>query len=382
MHLSPHTLSLITTYRCTAACDHCCFSCSPREQRSVPARQMRQYIEQAREFDSIRVVVFTGGECFLLGRDLDELVKAAADAGFVTRFVSNGYWATSREAARKRLERLRRGGLTEANFSTGEQHGRFVPPEYVRHGAIAAAEMGLTSLVVVDSFGTSRFDFEAFVSDPEFSRRVEDGSIIMKVSPWIRFGGERRISYTKRCLRELNLQRLEGCVSVLKVVGITPKDEVILCCGLAVEQIPEMKAGTLRGRTIKEVVAEAPDDFMKIWISLQGPDAVVRYARSLDPTIALPRQVGHPCEVCRFVYGNPRVRALIRQQPPKNMPQILSQYVQSLVLHPAFAEPQANFRRTHATLSQVREIHRGTLLRPAAGPSPERCRQPLVAQAA
>jgi hypothetical protein len=272
--------------------------------------------------------------------------------------------------------------MTEANFSTGEQHGRFVPPEYVRHGAIAAAEMGLTSLVVVDSFGTSRFDFEAFVSDPEFARRVDDGSIILKVSAWMRFAGERRISYTRRCLRDLNLRRSQGCVTVLKVVGITPNDEVILCCGLAVDQIPEMKAGTLRGRTIKEVVAQAPDDFMKIWISLQGPDAVVSYAQSLDPTIALPRQVGHPCEVCRFVYGNPRIRALIRQQPPEKMRQLISQYVQSLVLQPGLAEPQAGFRRTHATLSQVCDTHRGTLLRPAPGPSPEGSRQPLVEQAA
>jgi hypothetical protein len=121
---------------------------------------------------------------------------------------------------------------------------------------------------------------------------------------------------------------------------------------------------------------------MKIWIHLQGPDAVVRYAQSLDPTLVLPRQLGHSCEVCRFVYGNPRIRDLIKREPPRNMPQIISQYIHSLVLQPNLTMPQINLRPAHAPLSQVREIHRGTLLRPAAAPSPEPCRQQLVEQAA
>ena len=169
---------------------------------------------------------------------------------------------------------------------------------------------------------------------------------------------------------------------MLKVVGITPKDEVILCCGLAVEEIPEMKAGTLRGRTIQEVLAEAPDDFMKIWISVCGPDAVARYAQTLDPSIVIPRQAGHPCEVCRFVYGHPRIRVLIKQQPPSNLRQIISQYVQSLVLQPSMVNSRALSRTMHASLSQIRETHQGTLLRPVVGSSPVAQRPQLLEELA
>src|SRR5512140_2834717 len=173
MVIVPHTLALITTYRCTAACDHCCFSCSPANSASIPPANIRKYIEQATNIPTIKVVVFTGGECFLLGKELDLLVKAATENKFITRFVSNGFWATSRPAARRRLEKLVRCGLREANYSTGEQHARFVKPEYVRHGAIAAAELGLTSLIAVDSFGDSQFDFNTFVSDAEFQKHID-----------------------------------------------------------------------------------------------------------------------------------------------------------------------------------------------------------------
>ena len=75
MLATPHTLSLITTHRCTAACDHCCFSCSPDVQDHIPIPNLYRYIHEAAEIKTIKVIVFTGGECFLLGKELDSLMK-------------------------------------------------------------------------------------------------------------------------------------------------------------------------------------------------------------------------------------------------------------------------------------------------------------------
>lgn len=64
---TPRTLSLITTFRCTAACASCCFGCSPWAARDVMSlRRMRHYIDTvlAAFGGSLQVVVFTGGECF------------------------------------------------------------------------------------------------------------------------------------------------------------------------------------------------------------------------------------------------------------------------------------------------------------------------------
>src|SRR5271166_3771858 len=84
MLIRPQTLSLITTHQCTAACDNCCFACTPKITKAIPVERMASLIDEGAAIETIKVVVFTGGECFLLGRRLDELIKRAARHGLIT----------------------------------------------------------------------------------------------------------------------------------------------------------------------------------------------------------------------------------------------------------------------------------------------------------
>lgn len=364
MLMVPHTIAFITTHRCTATCDHCCFACSPSTRDSIPVERIRTYIHQAAGLHSIKVVVFTGGECFLLGRNLDSLVREAADLKMVTRFVSNAYWAPSREMARRRLEQLQKCGLREANYSTGEQHARFVPPVYVRNAAIAAAELGLASLVAVDAFGESQFDFEAFVADAEFQKHIDAGTIVLKVSPWMRFKGKKRVSYTDNYLKKMEQHRSAGvgCATLLKVLAVNPAEELHACCGLTFEQIPEMRLGSLREHSIHDLIKRAPDDFVKIWVYLQGPDAVLRYARKLDPSIPAARDQAHTCEVCRFIYRNKRVREVVMRNPPEHMRDLIAQYAQGMAMPPTEMDSKlaARMVRGGGDLNQLKALHKET----------------------
>lgn len=338
MLMAPHTLALITTQRCTAACEHCCFDCSPQREAALAVADMHRFIDEAKALPSIRLVVFTGGECFLLGRDLDELVRHASGNGYATRFVSNGYWATTRHGARRRLQRLKDCGLTEANFSSGEQHARFVPVASVRHGAMAAVEVGLPSLVTVDAFGESTFDFDGFMNDGEFQKAVDAGQVVLKVSPWMKFNGGRPIAYTENYMDQMQRQRSlgSGCPTLLKVVAITPTYKLCVCCGLTMDSMPELALGSLRnGATIPDLVRGATDDFMKIWIHLHGPEAVLRYAQKLDGSIPTPPDQAHTCDVCRSIYHDPRIRDLVLANPPPNLRAIVGEYVQSLMMPPS-----------------------------------------------
>ncbi len=378
MLIAPHTLSVITTYKCTAACEHCCFGCDSEETESIPPENIRKYIQQATEIPSIKVVVFTGGECFMLGKELDNCVKCATDLGFMTRFVSNGYWATSREAARRRLEKLVACGLREANFSTGEQHAEYVRPEYVRNGAIAAAELGLTTLIMVEAFGESKFDFDAFTNDPDFQRHIQSGTIVLKISPWMKFHGPHKITYTPTYLAQMENNRNmgTGCPTALKVLAVMPSEHLCLCCGLTLHQIPEMWVGSLRQKTIKEILAGVRDDFIKIWIHLYGPDAILRYAQKLDPSIKGPHQQAHTCDVCRFVYRDERIMRLVKANPPPNMREIVAQYSHSLVIPMTELDSKtsAELLKVGGGLQELKNIHRGTVhesKRPATKPVSE-----------
>lgn len=63
--ISPNTLSLLTTYYCTAACKNCCFECNQERRGRMSFKQMETYISECvKAFPTIRLVVFSGGECF------------------------------------------------------------------------------------------------------------------------------------------------------------------------------------------------------------------------------------------------------------------------------------------------------------------------------
>ena len=44
--ISPNTLSLLTTYYCTAACKNCCFECNQERRGRMSFKQMETYISE------------------------------------------------------------------------------------------------------------------------------------------------------------------------------------------------------------------------------------------------------------------------------------------------------------------------------------------------
>ncbi len=361
MLVTPHTLSLITTHRCTAACDHCCFSCTPEVKDHIPIPNLFRYIEEAAEIPTIKVVVFTGGECFLLGRDLDNLVKAAASHDFFTRFVSNGYWAVTPQAARRRLEKLVACGLTEANYSTGDQHAVYVKPEYVLNGALAAADLGLTTVLTIELFQESVFPLEEFLAHPGLKEHLESGKLALKLAPWMKFKGKGPLTFNKKYMDLVEQARRpeNGCYTALKVLSISPRQQLFACCGLPVEDIEEMHLGSLLTASIKEVLSRTPDDFVKIWVHLHGPDAVIRYAQRFDPSIPFPENAAHICDACRFMYHDKRIKKIVMENPPPNVQEIMDVYFQGMLIPtPDMKYSEAvRFARCGDSLPKIREIH-------------------------
>jgi MoaA/NifB/PqqE/SkfB family radical SAM enzyme len=61
----PTVLTMLATYRCTAACRECCFECNPSLTQRVPIDRILLYIDEAaQDFPSMKLVVFSGGSVF------------------------------------------------------------------------------------------------------------------------------------------------------------------------------------------------------------------------------------------------------------------------------------------------------------------------------
>jgi organic radical activating enzyme len=279
---------------------------------------MHAYVDQVADIQSVRVVVFTGGECFLFGDDLDDLVAHATKNGFSTRFVSNGYWAENELIAQKRIDKLVKAGLKEANFSTGDSHSRFVNPYFVRNGAVACAKAGLPTLIALELFSEESFDLEHFVSEPVFRSLLDEKKIVIQTSPWIK-SGEKKVSFQKPNYsnKYLNVLRYTDrtCKSSLTAIAITPDEQLLACCGLVSTYIPEWSLGTLHSNTISEVLEHASNDYLKLWIHFEGPESVLRFVSHMDKSIKIEGNFAHICDACRYLYSSNEIKAVLKKIP-------------------------------------------------------------------
>jgi hypothetical protein len=313
MDVRPRILSLITTHRCTAACDHCCFGCSPKVTKAIPVPRLHALIDEAAAIPSFEMVGFTGGECFLLGKHLDALVARATGHGLRTRVVSNGYWAVTPAAARRRVETLRDAGLGEVHLSTGMFHQRFVPVERVLFAARAAAEARLWTTVWVEVCEGSTFDV-AFVREA-LHDLVGDGRAYVGTQPWIENAegqGEARLEHDPSRSRFLEDNK-SGCPSILDVLSVTPDQTLVACCGYTMESIPELHLGSVAERSISDVLAAAPNELLKYWIHVEGPERILEFVRRYEPDYRLPVESPSMCQTCLHLHRDPVAKRVLAE---------------------------------------------------------------------
>ena len=328
----PHTLTLLPTYKCTAACANCCFQSNPYITKRVPQERLRYHIEQAAELGTVRLVVFSGGEAFLLREDLVELVALCADRGMLTRIVTNGYWATSPKAAARRLRPLVEAGLNEINFSTGDDHAAFVPLERIICGIESAVSVGLPTALMIESGArrgvTAKTVVPQLAARPRIAEAMDMRMLTVIESPWMAFGGDANpvAQPNQMLVNRSNLAERSPCRSVLSTMVVTPDERLGMCCGLPREEIPDLHAGDLRQEPMRDLVERALHDFLKIWLFVEGPERILAWAAQRDPTIEWENLYAHNCDACRAMYSDSRVMALVREQYEDRFDAVMHKY--------------------------------------------------------
>jgi Radical SAM superfamily len=319
----PSTLTILPTYNCTAACENCCFGSHPGIAERIPLARILNYIEQAAALGTVKLIVFSGGECFTLGPELVIAVAKATELGLATRCVTNGYWATSEARAGDLLDPLHRAGLHEINISTGDFHQRYVAPTKVVTAAIAGVRAGMRVVIVVESRKGRRFTAERLISDQRIHEILGNSLFRIIESPWISMTRDENVEQAQAHMTSrLNLQAKRGCESVLSTIVVTPAEKLGACCGLTREQIPEMNVGSLRDHSMQELYQEASTDLLKMWLAVEGPERILAWASEKDPTIDWEHRYCHRCDACRALYHDPKVRDVIRAHYPEKQDDI------------------------------------------------------------
>lgn len=326
MKIYPTSLCFLTTRKCTAACKNCCFGCSPQGKGFIPTETMARLIGEAADVPSIRTIVFSGGECFLLGKDLNRLVSIATKAGLTTRFVSNGYWASTQKIAEEKINDLVSNGLTEANFSTGDDHCKFVPIENIVNGALACVKANILVCVMLELHSETHFPINKLLHNQDFKKAVELGKILLLPSAWVGFNPESHINYPKKIQEN---PKIEACTSLLRDISININGDILLCCGLSQDYIKGFSVGNVfsSSKTLKQHLSNVPPDFIKIWLNVCGPKSILKYASKFMPEFEeICSSVVHRCEFCKILYQNQRIQDIILSNIPQYSERIIEQF--------------------------------------------------------
>lgn len=339
MRVQPLTLGLITTLQCTAACAGCCFECTPRRTERMQLDAIFRYIAEAKAIGT-KVVIFSGGECFLLRRELEAAISYAHRHGLINRCVTNGYWATNYAVAHATLERLRLAGLDEVNFSTGDAHSNYIPPTRVIDGTRAALDLGMRCAVAVEMRSRSPLSKRRLLSHPRLRETLKDPKkkalLIVEESPWIPAAGASRQATERRAvLDSRNLAARKRCESILSTVAVMPSANMLACCGLTSATIPELNLGSLRQASMADLYEDAVADIIKVWLYVEGPERILAWAARKDAAIRWEGMYAHACEACRAVYRDPRVRRIIRDNYEERVADVYFRF--SLLTHQSLA---------------------------------------------
>lgn len=302
----PKYVTLIPSFKCTAACPSCCFQCSPKNSEKLTNEEMYSYIDEILEtYPSIECIIISGGECFLLEDDLYKLIEYISLHNILTRVISNGYWAKTPTITLSIIKKLRAAGLNEINFSVGQEHQTFVPINSVINAAVTAAQEGFSNVILSIEGNKNKSFAEKIINNHRIVSHNKKSPYKIEFihGKWQNFNKDLEIYSNHEYRTEdkiLILNNNKGCEYILNSILINPNSEILSCCGLSVKRIKYFNIGNIKEQSIKSLYELQFRDIIKIWINLDGPLQILNY---LDNTTY--KEDEHMCFYCSKLLTSP-----------------------------------------------------------------------------
>lgn len=128
----PEFVGIILTYRCTCACRHCLYACSPGWDGWMDDATLERAVHALASLPDPPGVHLAGGEAFLDPERLHRAVEVVAGAGLEIDFIeTNGAWFDDRGEAAALLRELRDAGSPRLLVSATPLHAETIPPRKV-----------------------------------------------------------------------------------------------------------------------------------------------------------------------------------------------------------------------------------------------------------
>lgn len=304
----PSCAAIILTDKCTAACQECCFGCNPKKNNILTNNEIFSFIDEISNFKTLKYLVWTGGEAFILGNRLVKCLEYAKNKGLYSRIVSNGYWAINSSKANKKLNELKQAGLLELNLSTGDNHQDFVPFDRIMNAALESVRLGIGTVISIETNKNSKFTRNDVLAHPIY-RKIKEESLLNKLTilnaTWVSF--HKNVKYQYNSFEQKEVEN--GCNNLYNFIGLNPKNEIVACCGLTLNYMPEMKLGKAT-TNIVALYNKQKNDFMKRWLFVDGPINILKQVLEWDNSIEVPL-FAHHCQTCAYIFQDDQIKDCI-----------------------------------------------------------------------
>lgn len=331
----PSSASIILTFKCNAMCAECCFECGPKNPFSLSKENIVNIIDRVVETNSVKFLVWTGGEAFLNYDLLLFSMKYARTKGIYSRVVSNGFWATTKEKAKQKLIPLVEAGLAELNISTGDNHQEYISFDRVMNGTVAAVELGILGVISVEKTKNSIFTIDHIFEHPLYKKLNESeyNSDLFKAvsSIWVSFHNDQQYEYDSVHLNSPELSN--GCDNIFSMFVVDPRNRGLSCCGITVEYIDELQLGNITSEknSLKRIFDTQKSDFMKQWLFVDGPVKILKQVKKWNPQIDSPKFY-HFCQTCAYIFNNQDVKETILENYTDIIDDVQNRFVQKIKL--------------------------------------------------
>lgn len=300
----PRYLGLVMTLQCPLQCSHCLVDAGPYRTEKIMLTEALHWIKEAATL-GMQIVGISGGEPFLLYKELVTLVSKISSLGLKSDVFTSAYWAKTKESAVRLLRGLK--GLDCLNISVDIFHQEHVPLQNIRHALIAAKEVGIPNLSIGVCY--TREEEKSLVG--KLGDSLEGVRInYQPVWPVARAAHEEKI-----CSFPSHRMSIAPCP--MNAIAVLPEGDALACCGPVValqtrKQENPFFLGNLREHSLKEILHKCSEDDLLRILRTWGPWKVALLAarEGLVPFKVFHKVNDDPCFLCYELFSREEIRLL------------------------------------------------------------------------